>query len=168
VDLILAQIERALERNCHFLAVMSTLTLPDVCAALSSPDGRSTPDSYKRWYAQWVGAKYPAISPQDMYMLRCGVVHQGTLGPPDMQYNRVAFMILPTFHCCLSVQERDGVTDSVFQVHAGTFCHDVMESVREWFATAKDDQTVKANLPRLLQFRANGLYPHFVGIPLIA
>ena len=169
MDVILKQIDRALDRGFHYLAVVSALTLPDICAALESPDGRTTRERYKAWYNSWVKNKYPMISDDDFYRLRCGVVHQGILGPQGMQYSRIVFT-LPghaRMHACIS-RDNAGVIESALQLDAISFCRDLMESVNEWYAAKQNDANVQKNLPRLLQFRPNGLPPHFVGLPVIA
>ncbi len=75
MDFILNQIERALDKNLHYLAVASALTLPDLCGALEAEDGIARPAHYKTWYDKWLAPKYDVITSQDLYMLRCGVLH---------------------------------------------------------------------------------------------
>jgi hypothetical protein len=155
MDLMLAQITGALDRGFHYLAVIGALTLPDQCAALESADGRSNQVRYEAWFNAWVAPKYHGwLSSFDVYRLRCGVVHQGTLGPDGMQYTRIAFGInRPNIHC-----NRGTVGgQTTLQLDAGMFCHEVMQSVREWYAAKHDDQNVQANMPRLLQFRPQGI-----------
>lgn len=169
MDLILTQITRGLDRGFHYLAVVSTLTLPDICAALEAPDGWSTNARYKAWWDAWMLAKYPLMTSDDAYGLRGGVVHQGKLTKPHkhLTYDRIVFTIHGGMHNCIS-SNNGGVDESALQLDAKIFCYDVMDGVRAWYAAKKDDPNVVANMPRVLQFRPDGLHPHFVGIPVIA
>lgn len=170
MDLILKQIEHALSVQLHYLAVASCIALPDLCAALESPTGETSKAQYRAWYDAWILPKYPEISSFDMYRLRSGIVHQGVLEPSGMQYTRVIFMI-PGFgvvmHRC-RLANNGGSSESALTLDATQFCRDIMASVSDWYKATKNDPTVESNLPKLVQFRPNGLAPHIVGVPLIA
>jgi len=91
---MLAEIERALNvGGLYYLAVSMALTLPDVCAAVESPDGKTSPKKYKAWYDKNLANRYVSITAEDCYSLRCGVSHQGRLGHPNFQYERILFTI---------------------------------------------------------------------------
>jgi hypothetical protein len=164
VEVITKEIERALEAGMYYLAILGTLTLPDICGALESPDGETTGQRYVAWWNAWMASKYPEISGHDLYKMRCGVVHQGKLGHPKMQqYGRILFLLpTPAKNIMKNLVINDALT-----IDAGRFCHDMIEAVADWFAAKKNDQVVQANLPRLVRFHANGLPPYIRGIPLI-
>lgn len=74
------------EQN-HYAALMSALTLPDICRGLDDPSKKGAA-GYAAWFDQWVGPKYrfeadefmPAavfLSGKDAYALRCAFLHQG-------------------------------------------------------------------------------------------
>jgi hypothetical protein len=161
VDVILAEIKRALDARAYYAALMTTLTLPDVCAALASPGGKTTKSKklYKAWCDRWFTG-YPDLTSTDLYSLRCGVVHQGTLGHGDSQFARVIF----------SLPESPVVTvlmDDMLSLDLHTFCQVMMDAVERWYATEKHNRTVQENLPRLVQVHPDGLPPYIVGIPFI-
>src|ERR1700691_2032045 len=94
MEAILKEVEHAIEAGLYYLAVATALALPDVCAALEHQDGRATDKRYKAWYDVWLAPEYPMITAEDMYCLRCGVVHQGTIiGKPGTQYSRIVFYL---------------------------------------------------------------------------
>lgn len=74
---LLHEVEVALGHHLYYLAVMLSLALPDVCAALGKPDGRTRNKDYKKWYDKYLLDVFPFLSADDCYSLRCGVVHQG-------------------------------------------------------------------------------------------
>ncbi len=86
---ITSEIERALSAGLYYLALAMSLSLPDICAALESPDGETSGQRYKRWCDVWFLPCYPELTSLDLYSLRCGVLHQGRLGHSKMQFSRV-------------------------------------------------------------------------------
>jgi len=164
MDTILGEIEKALDAQLYYLAVASALSLPDICSALESPSGTTSGNQYKAWYEAWLAAQYPRITADDIYSLRCGVVHQGRFGHPKMQYSRILFTI-PNVN--QNVYHNNLMND-VLNLDAPWFCRDVIKSVMKWYEAKKDDPNVKQNLPRLLRLHPNGLAPYMVGMPLIA
>lgn len=165
MEMILREIERANQAGLHYLAVAMALTVPDICAALESPDGQTSGTRFKAWYNANLANRYPNITDNDFWSLRCGVIHQGRYGRHgNMQYARVIFMVPNrqnnVFH--------NNILNDALNLDAVWFCQDVVESARAWFASKRCDPTVEANLPKLVQFRPEGLAPYMVGMPLIA
>ena len=161
---ILHEIQKAIDAGLFYLAIASCLSLPDLCAALESPTGTTSGPQYKDWYGQWLGPKYPNITADDCWSLRCGVVHQGRFGHQRMQYSRVLFTI-PTasrnvFH--------NIIVNDALNLDATIFCADTIRSVSEWYVTKQNDPLVSQNLPRLLRLYPAGLPPYMIGMPLIA
>jgi hypothetical protein len=59
MEMILSDIERALTARLYYVAITTALTLPDICAALESPDGTTSGPKYKAWYNLHLGPIYP-------------------------------------------------------------------------------------------------------------
>ncbi|MEK6281263.1 MAG: hypothetical protein AABN95_13000 [Acidobacteriota bacterium] len=164
MEVIIREIEAALDAGFYYLAIAITLTLPDICAALESPQGRTSGALYRDWYNAWLAPSYPAVTADDMYSLRCGLIHQGRFGQGNMQFGRILFT-LPTpqrnvFHHI--------IMDDALNLDANRFCRDVLQAVRRWYAANQGNPVVQGNLPRLLQFYPHGLAPYIIGTPLIA
>jgi hypothetical protein len=164
MEAITREVEAALRAGLYYAAIVMALTLPDICAALESPDGQSTAARYKTWFDAWLAPEYPSLTANDIYSLRCGVVHQGRLGHENMQYARVMFAVPNPRQIVL----HNNIFNDVLNLYATTFCRDVNAAVLRWFEAKRDDATVQAHLPRLVQFREQGMPPYIVGIPLIA
>jgi len=100
MDLILIQITRGLERGFHYLAVVTALTLPDICGALESEDGWATKPRFVAWWEQWMAPRYPLMTAEDAYALRSGIVHQAKLAKvkPDLTYDRIVFTVVGRDH----------------------------------------------------------------------
>ena len=84
IDQIIKEINKALDNDCFLVALMTALTLPDICGAIEYPK-ESEGSRYKKWYAEYIG-KYetdgehdnmPYASADIIYDLRCSMVHNG-------------------------------------------------------------------------------------------
>ena len=160
------EIQIALKAGLWYVALTATLTLPDICAALESPDGATSASRYKQWYRTWLATKYERMTEDDIYSLRCGVVHQGRFGHPKMQYARIIFV--PS-HMGRMHNNLFGTPDRrMLQLSVPEFCQDVIESVLEWHRSKESDIHVQANSQRLLQRRPNGLPQYQLGFEVIA
>ena len=165
MDLILEDVERALRAELYYVALAVALSLPGVCAALEQMSGSTSGKDkslYMDWYDRYLARTYPFMTALDCYSLRCGVVHQGKFGHDKMQYDRVVFT-MPH-----SVGLHNNVLDDVLNLDVVRFCRDVLQAVRTWRQEKSSDLTVRRNLPRLVQFRPDGIEPYIVGLPVIA
>lgn len=164
MEIILKEIERALDAKLYYCAIAMSLAIPDICAALESANGDSNGEKYKAWYRANLAKCYPNITDQDCWKLRCGVLHQGRFGHKQMQYGRVLFTVPNAqnnvFH--------NNIINDALNLDAIIFCKDVIQATRTWFNAKSNDPTVSQNLPNLVQFRPQGLAPYMVGMPLIA
>ena len=164
MDFLGAQIDEALDAHLYYLAVVCALTMPDICSALESEDGTTTKAKYQSWCDTWLMASYPRLSTADLYSMRCGVVHQGKLGHPDLQYSHILFT-LPRPN---AVVYHNNITQDALNLDLETFCRDMVDSVHRWYDQAKNAPYVKANLPHIVRLYPKGLPPYFVGVPLIS
>jgi hypothetical protein len=82
MESILYDIRQALSNNLYYAAIMLSLGMPDVCAALESDNGVTTQQEYKRRFREWFQPEYPSLTEDDIYSLRCGVFHRGRLNDP--------------------------------------------------------------------------------------
>ena len=167
MEILIREIMEALKHRLLYAALLLTLTLPDICAALESQDGQSNSQRYKDWFNTWLSKKYEdQLDAEDMYRLRCAVAHQGRFEHPGMRYERVFFTLRPGgmfFH----KNELPGVARKGLNLDLLWFCKDVVENAEAWFAQKKSDPQVQANLARLVQFHPNGMLPYLEGVPAI-
>jgi hypothetical protein len=166
MESILYEIRQALSNNLYYAAIMLSVGMPDVCAALESDDGYTKQEEYKRWFRQWFQPKYPLLTEDDMYCLRCGMFHRGRLNDPrpGLTYDRIVFT-LPTANQ-LVVQR--GVMNGALFTDANRFCLDMMDSVNAWYLANEEHPNVRRNIMQCVQYRVTGLKPYIVGVPVIA
>src|SRR5690625_2233996 len=158
IDFLLAEVEHALEHGMYYLAIITALTLPDVCSALASENGVTNGGRYREWYRSNLSNRFPNLTDYDCWRLRCGVVHQGRFGRPGMRYSRVIFTIPDQqnnfFH--------NNIFNDALNLDAVTFCGDIIQGVRDWYESNRDCANVRSNIPHLVQYRPNGLAPYMV------
>jgi hypothetical protein len=160
LDVILNEIDRALEQKFYYLAVSTVLTLPDLCVSLLS--GRSSGPLYKNWCKENLGPEFDYLTGDDLYSFRCGVIHNGRFGDLKHSVGRVLF-VFPfrgnQFVNCM--------IDDAYFYSVEDFCRNFISYVRKWYDQHKDNPELQANLNRMVQYRPEGLAPYSIGAPLL-
>lgn len=161
---LLNEINAAAEKGLPFLAVAMTVALPDICVSLASDDGRTNRDSYKAWCAANLPQdKFSFVTADDLWSMRCGVLHNGRFG--DLKHNvaRVIFALPNSGFTITNAQFNDAYVYSVVD-----FCRHFTEAVYHWFEANRDNEAIKVNLPRLMQYRQGGISPYITGATVLA
>jgi hypothetical protein len=159
---LLNEINRAATIGMPFLAVAMTAALPDICVSLISDDGRSTGEGYKQWCQDNLGSEFSFLTGDDLYSMRCGVLHNGRFG--DLKHNvaRVVFALPGTL---TRVNCR---ADDAYIYSVADFCRNFTVAVYKWMEANRGNANVRANLPRLMQYRNGGMPPYIVGPTVLA
>lgn len=87
IDRLVQEINIALDNNCPLMALMSSLSLPDICGKAEYPE-LDTGKRYKEWVDNFIkqgeweydpetGWGTPFIDGAFLYSLRCDLLHQG-------------------------------------------------------------------------------------------
>lgn len=158
---LLNQINQAAKGGLHLVAISMAVALPDICASLISEDGRTSPDRYKEWCRANLAFNF--LTPEDLYSMRCGVLHNGRFG--DMKHNVARVVFVPPMEN--GNQVADCRSNDAFLYSVVPFCETVTKAVFDWLEQNREDPFVKVNIERLMQYR-NGLPPHIVGAEVIA
>lgn len=163
--MILNQIEQTLNVGLFYVALVVTLSLPDICGALLDNDGRANSANYKAWYAANLQSEFPPLTPEYCYSLRCGVLHQGRseiVGAGAAQTPVVFKLPDPNGFHFNNIQMTGQHNVIAFEV--AVFCDTVIEKVRAWYATAKTDANVAKNIANLVRMRKG--YPPLFNLPV--
>jgi len=161
------EIERALDNQLYYLAIIVCLMMPDVCAALEAENGRSSENLYKAWYLKHAKAQAGGVEPDECYSLRCGGAHQGRMEIKKGFAQRAIFTIRSSKYKVDGITMKSG-DQSAYVFDAERWCRRWIAAVRVWQETVKDNPTVKRNSQNMLQLRPDGLAPFMVGQPIIA
>jgi len=166
------QIEAALNHRLYQLALFSTLTIPDICAAMDATDGEAKGSRYKTWFDRYVGPAYthpvgPSgqmlqfLTGEDCWGLRCSMLHQGRAQPHQGQFNRILFVEPSnnTIHC--------NIVNDGLMVDIPIFCRDIVAGARQWLATVQGTPTYEKNYREYLNRYPQGFAPYLGGAPVI-
>jgi hypothetical protein len=160
---LLNEINAAVTHGAPFLAIAMTVALPDICVSLKSPNGRTNGERYKAWCEENLSKEeFGFVTGDDLWSMRCGVLHNGRFG--DLKHNvaRVIFA-LPGKGSLVNCRFNDAYVYS-----AVDFCKNFTQAVYRWMEKNKEDETVKANIVRLMQYREGGLRPYIDGMTVLA
>jgi len=159
---LLNEINKAATNGLPFLAVTMTVALPDICVSLMSSNGESDGNCYKKWCSENLGPEFSYVTGEDLWSMRCGVLHNGRLGGMKHGVKRVIF-VLPG-----NVNMADNIIYDAYIYSVESFCRNFTDAVHVWFEQNRENETVKANLPRLMQYRVGGLSPYIKGPTVLA
>lgn len=162
MDWILEEMESGLSSGHYFLALMMALTIPDICAALESKNGKSSSPAYKAWYQNHLSEAYK-IAANDCWNLRCSLLHQGRSDNPNSEVERVIFTLPHRDQIVL----HNNRIDKVVQIDLVGFCLAMSAAARRWFDATKENETVRRNLERLVRHYPDGFPGRFAGVEAI-
>lgn len=159
---LIEEIRAALRANMFTLALQGTLALVDICAALGSDSGRTNRSLFEAWFQKNLGGKYPLLGADDVYQLRCGMLHQGRMS--SKQYEAIIFT-LP--HPSETVLHNNRFNDAL-NLDLVEFCDDIITAAELWWAANRTADPVLSNSADLARIRPGGLEPYVVGLPVLA
>ena len=163
LGVLLTQIRAAAAVDLHLIALGMAVALPDICAALIDPDGRTSAKQFKEWCSNNLnGKEFNFVTPDDLYSMRCGVLHQGRYG--DLKHNvaRVIF-VLPGRATFTNCRANDAYIYSVSE-----FCNNICDCAENWYKSNAESPIVNSNIKRMMQYYDNGLPQYIAGITVIA
>ncbi len=138
------------------------VALPDICVSLMSSNGETNGNLYKKWCNENLGPEFSYVKGEDLWSMRCGVLHNGRFGDMKHSVSRVIF-VLPG-----NVNMANNIIEDAYVYSVVSFCQNFTDAVHEWFEQNRENETVKANLPRLMQYRVGGLSPYIKGPTVLA
>lgn len=145
--------------DLHLLAISMAVALPDICCSLVSDDGRTTADRYRGWCAENLKG-LSIVTPDDLYSMRCGVLHNGRFG--DMKHSVARIIFVPPGGLSIS----NGQINDAFFFSVDRFCRAITDAVHQWMLRHSENPNVKANVLRMMQYHPGGLAPYAV-MPLV-
>lgn len=168
---LLKQIEAGLSNNLYFLSLFVSLTIPDICAAMESANGRTTNTRYKAWFNKHFAPRNPRkygagtnFTADDCYNFRCAILHQGRTNNGKTPYKRIMFFEPGTFsiglHSCVvgsKTKEKSLVID------VKVFCADMVQGAKDWIKVNENSAAYKTNTPYLVKRYPQGIPPVFGG-----
>lgn len=167
LESILNDIHRAIEAKLYYPALAVSLSLPDICVALTfTRDQFVKSEHYIAFVDKYAFGRGIGLTGEECYRLRGGVLHRA---------NAAGHAYFQGTHMLVFVGEGGlhGLTAHVDDksaacLHLECFCSGMLAGVHAWYADHKDDPVVRGNLPKLLSLRPDGVPPFVKGQPVIA
>ena len=163
----LQQVRRALDENLYYVALFVALTIPDICGAMESDDGRACKSRYTAWFDRWVAPKYgdpPTLPGEVCYYYRCAALHQGRATHPKMQYKRVLF-VEPS--ATDNILLHNNVLNDALNIDIRLFVRDILEGASKWLQEVENTANYQRNYAHFMRRYPNGLSPYISGVPVI-
>jgi hypothetical protein len=176
---LIRQIEVALANRLYYVALFPALTLPDICGAIDSSNGRASGVKYAAWFDKYVAPKYmamfidpdtratetrPTMTGDVCYRYRCSLLHQGRSDHAQTPFDRVIF-VPPA-----SVTGWDMHNNrfrNQLQIDVERFCRDIAEGVQAWLGDVKGSQTFETNYSAFIRYYPEGV-EGLTGFPVYA
>ncbi|UBK36159.1 hypothetical protein [Clostridium perfringens] len=164
----LKEIELALKHKLYFIALSSTLTLPDICGALGSENNKASGEKYKEWYDKYAFNKCSTrLDGHSCYKFRCSLLHQGST--IDSSYkNKSNFSRILFLEPYGNNFFHDNVINGALNLDINQFCLGMINAVKNWNDEVKDSDVFKKNYPNMIKRYQNGLSPFISGITVIS
>lgn len=143
----LTQIQTALDSDLYYLALFACLSVPDICGAIGSDNGRAAPRKYKEWFDKYVGHKCPFVTGEDCYRFRCSLLHQGSSQHPESRYSRVLFVepsvTTLVLHC--------NILNDALNLDVRIFCRDILSGTEDWLQQCEGTELYKKNYGKFMR-----------------
>jgi hypothetical protein len=163
---IFEEIREANKAGLSHAALALTLTIPDICAALISPKGKSNGDSYATWFDDHLGVYKGRLSGKDLYSIRSGILHEARSDRPHMQWERIVFDTKQGNHRgSIAGIAYNGVRmPDTFVVNVSRFSEEMIAAAEAWFLAHRENAHVVRNAAFVVRHRENVMAPAIGGI----
>lgn len=163
MEFFLNEIKEALDARLYYLALQAALTLPDICGALESSNGKAGKDKYISWFERYAKESGPIVlSGEDCYYFRCSCVHQFSTQHPKSTYKKLIFLIPGR-----SLVAHNNIVNGALNIDVIKFCNNMISAVKKWHLDVKDDPVFQRNEQKLVKVHPNGIPGFIANHPVI-
>ena len=166
IHTIVAAARSSIRQRNWYAALSVAVSLPDQCGFLDTGE-TGTKSRYVTWFNEWLASKYEQktgpdfmpikvvfLSGEDLYALRCALIHQGT-GDIDQQRAR---KFLTKVQFVFPDEPSSGPLhlfrdDKTLFVQVDRLVFDICDATESWLAEKESDVGVQARAMGLAQFR---------------
>ena len=159
MERFLTSVEKSIQTENWYAALTMSLTLPDICGWLTTPDVKSQ-KRYETWFntyllpnykSQFHGPEFTFLSGSDCYALRCAFLHEGT----DEVLRQRAREVITRFAFSTTGSHRC-LFDSVLLLNVQSFCAEICAAVRQWVHDVSGNVNIQLRLSELVCVRTEG------------
>lgn len=174
---LLESIESSLKTKNFYAALAVALSIPDVCAGLRSPNGKTTPPLYAKWFDDYLKSEYgsnafvpeASLTGKDCYVLRCALLHNASDELPREGVKDVIQRIKLTAYgphrvrmTGMRVSTSTGSTDvpDTLVISVTFLCQDICTAARAWLKDVANDPDIQKRIGETVKIHmASGLSP---------
>jgi hypothetical protein len=152
-------IRQSVKTQDWYGALMSALTLPDICGKLETTNEGSKARSV-RWLKQWIEPLYTHkigpdkrehvfLSAEDCYALRCSFLHEGTSNIEEQRARKA----LEDFHFITPIPGMSvhcNQSNNSLQLQVDVFCIEIAGAIDKWAASVASDQAIQERMGSLI------------------
>ncbi|MFT4851228.1 MAG: hypothetical protein ACI83B_003793 [Sediminicola sp.] len=152
-------IRQSIETKDWYGALMTAITLPDICGKLETPNEGSKARSV-RWLKAWIeplytkqiganGKEHVFLSAEDCYALRCSFLHEGASNIEEQRARKA----LDDFHF---ITPRQGMSihcnqsGNALQLQVDIFCNEVADAIDQWAKSVLSNQEIQQRMSNLI------------------
>jgi hypothetical protein len=178
---ILEQIRATFDCGIWYPVVSSLLMLPDACGAIEywgSEEIKKPSDRYTKWYDKWVHPHYHTddalFDGSLVYIVRNAMMHESTAFIRSKHgFDRILFTApnKSSFDCdFLLSKDNGGIEETALLVKIEGFLNAMERGVRNWLEEVAGDADDRRRLAlgQLIKYRPEGVFPHVLGVPVVA
>ena len=146
---LLVEIEASLRSGLFRMALLASLTVPDMAGALDSEDGRATGDRYAHWFDAHAAPLFRSFGQQnlkgvDCYQYRCTLLHQGRPVGPRSRYPRTLFLLTKQDNVAWCGAFPLGAGETIL-IDVPVFCRNIVKAAWDWLDEAEETERFRAN-----------------------
>ena len=161
---LIPQIRAASKGGLYYVALFTSLAIPDICGALESEDGVATNAKYIDWFDRHVAPAYGGFfDGEACYLFRCSLLHQGSTQHPSSKYVRVLFVepgaTTNVFH--------NNIMNDALNIDVRIFCEDLCAAAERWLKGAQLLPHFETNFSKFARRYPTGLAPYIQGVPVV-
>ena len=141
IDRLINEINIALNNGLYLSALISALTLPDVCGKAEFPNAKIG-ERYTKWYDEHV--KDGDLPSETVYRLRCDLLHEGSVEMRDrdqvkfkLMTNQFTQQIGLDFCFDVSITHADGSNDHTVKIYVGYLCTAICRAAQSYYQSNK-------------------------------
>lgn len=141
---LLEQIELCLQKKLYYVAIMTSLVIPDIGGAIDSENGEANQKKYVSWFDKYVKPRYTGktnLTGDECYYLRCSMLHQGKTRHKKI---KVVFMRFPQSNAPVNPVPLHNNQGLLVEPH--TFCNNMIYAAYDWLDVVHGNDLFKKNL----------------------
>lgn len=168
---VLDDISRAIDAKLYYPALLTALTVPEICSALALDNSVFIKEKhYVAFVDKYSTPRELGLSGVDCYRLRGGVVHRANMaGHPQFGATHVIFSLPESpakMHAFSIVHQAENKTAAMFDL--ALFCSAMIAAAQRWYEDHYQEPKVIENMQNLICYRPDGASPFVVGQPVVA